>query len=137
MASLSHWRAAGGDQAGLERVHDGRGPVAQPELGQHGVLVSQGPPAGLALRQARPAITFTLPAGVTAEDLPDEARRAMSGADGGRVTLTAASPLPVLGALASWAGRAGHDLPDLEVRRPTLEDAYLELTGDQEAETTS
>jgi ABC-2 type transport system ATP-binding protein len=102
-----------------------------------GVLVSQGPPAGLALRQARPAITFTLPAGVTAEDLPDEARRAMSGADGGRVTLTAASPLPVLGALASWAGLAGHDLPDLEVRRPTLEDAYLELTGDQEAETTS
>jgi ABC-2 type transport system ATP-binding protein len=57
----------------------------------------------------------------------------MSGSDGGQVTLTAASALPVLGALASWADRTGHDLPDLEVRRPTLEDAYLELTGETEA----
>ena len=101
-----------------------------------GVLVSQGPPGGLALRQAAPAIAFTLPAGVTAEDLPDAARRAMTGSDGGRVTLTATSPLRVLGVLASWADRGGYDLPDLEVRRPTLEDAYLQLTGEQEAETT-
>ena len=28
--------------------------------------------------------------------------------------------------LADWAERTGHDLPDLEVRRPTLEDAYLQ-----------
>jgi ABC-2 type transport system ATP-binding protein len=102
-----------------------------------GVLVSQGPPGGLALRQADPAITFTLPAGVTPEDLPDAARRAMTGSDGGRVTLTAASPLRLLGVLASWADRGGYEVPDLEVRRPTLEDAYLQLTGDQEAETTS
>jgi ABC-2 type transport system ATP-binding protein len=102
-----------------------------------GVLVSQGPPSGLALRQAAPAIAFTLPAGVTAEDLPYAARRAMTGSDGGRVTLTAASPLRVLGVLAGWAERSGYDLPDLEVRRPTLEDAYLQLTGDPEAETTS
>jgi ABC-2 type transport system ATP-binding protein len=101
-----------------------------------GVLVSQGFPDGLALRQATPAITFTLPAGVTAEDLPDAARRAMTSSDGGRVTLTAASPLRLLGVLAGWADRSGHDVPDLEVRRPTLEDAYLQLTGDQEAETT-
>ena len=53
------------------------------------------------------------------------------------MTLTAASPLRVLGVLASWADRTGYDLPDLEVRRPTLEDAYLELTGGQEAEATS
>ena len=102
-----------------------------------GVLVSQGPPGGLALRQASPAITFSLPAGVSAVDLPDAARRVMSGSDGGQVTLTAASPLRVLGVLASWADRTGHDLPDLEVRRPTLEDAYLELTGGQEAEAAS
>ena len=60
----------------------------------------------------------------------------MTGSDGGRVTLTATSPLRVLGVLAGWAERSGYDLPDLEVRRPTLEDAYLQLTGDQEAETT-
>jgi ABC-2 type transport system ATP-binding protein len=101
-----------------------------------GALVSQGPPRGLALRQADPAITFTLPAGVAADDLPEPARRAVPGSSGGQVTLTAASPLRVLGVLASWAERTGHDLPDLEVRRPTLEDAYLQLTGDQEAETT-
>jgi hypothetical protein len=33
--------------------------------------------------------------------------------------------------LADWAERAGYDLPDLEVRRPTLEDAYLQLTGEK------
>jgi hypothetical protein len=38
--------------------------------------------------------------------------------------------------LADWAERAGHDLPDLEVRRPTLEDAYLQLTGAKDPEVT-
>jgi ABC-2 type transport system ATP-binding protein len=44
------------------------------------------------------------------------------------VTLTSESPLAHVGALAEWARRRGIDLPDLDVRRPTLEDVYLELT---------
>jgi ABC-2 type transport system ATP-binding protein len=34
-----------------------------------------------------------------------------------------------LRSLAEWAEAQRVDLPDLEVRRPTLEDIYLELTG--------
>jgi ABC-2 type transport system ATP-binding protein len=30
--------------------------------------------------------------------------------------------------LADWALGQGVDLPDLDVRRPTLEDVYLQLT---------
>jgi hypothetical protein len=31
--------------------------------------------------------------------------------------------------LADWALGRGVDLPDLDVRRPTLEDVYLQLTA--------
>jgi ABC-2 type transport system ATP-binding protein len=102
-----------------------------------GGLVSQGPPDRLIARQATPIITFTLPAGLTVADLPEPARGAASGTPGGAVTLPVPAPLPVLRLLADWAERAGHDLPDLEVRRPTLEDAYLQLTAAQDPEVTS
>jgi ABC-2 type transport system ATP-binding protein len=102
-----------------------------------GTLVSQGPPDALPGRQATPTITFTLPAGLTAGDLPEAIRAAACPAPGGKLALSAASPLPMLRVLADWVEGAGHDLPDLEVRRPTLEDAYLQLTSDQEAQATS
>ena len=35
----------------------------------------------------------------------------------------------VLGPLIKWAETIGSDLPDLEVRRPSLEDVYLTLTA--------
>jgi ABC-2 type transport system ATP-binding protein len=102
-----------------------------------GSLVSQGPPSALVARQATPVITFTLPADLTADDLPPTARAATSSALGGKLSLAVASPLPMLGLLADWAERTGYDLPDLEVRRPTLEDAYLQLTSDPEAQATT
>jgi ABC-2 type transport system ATP-binding protein len=101
-----------------------------------GTLVSQGPPDRLIARQATPTITFTLPDGLTTADLPEPARGAASGAADGTVTLPAPTPLRMLRLLADWAERAGHDLPDLEVRRPTLEDAYLQLTGPKDPEVT-
>jgi hypothetical protein len=45
------------------------------------------------------------------------------------VEATTADPLAGVRELAAWAAAAQVDLPDLEVRRPTLEDVYLELTG--------
>jgi ABC-2 type transport system ATP-binding protein len=102
-----------------------------------GALICEGSPASLVAGQAVPTITFTLPAGVRAEDLPEPARQAAACAGGGTIVLPAASPLPVLGILADWAQRTGTDLPDLEVRRPSLEDAYLRLTGAREAQGTS
>ena len=101
-----------------------------------GTLVSQGPPDALVTRQATPVISFTLPAGLTADDLPGPARSAAPSTPGGRLRLPAASPLPMLRLLADWADQAGHDLADLEVRRPSLEEAYLQLTGDQKAQAT-
>jgi ABC-2 type transport system ATP-binding protein len=72
-------------------------------------------------------IRFTLPAEVASDELPPELRALLAGEDG-RVTLTSDTPLGHVGALAEWAQGRGIDLPDLDVRRPTLEQVYLELT---------
>lgn len=40
--------------------------------------------------------------------------------------------VPTLSTLTGWALEAGVDLADLNVARPTLEDVYLTLTGDQQ-----
>jgi ABC-2 type transport system ATP-binding protein len=101
-----------------------------------GTLVRQGPPESLVTSQTTSTITFTLPVGLTTDDLPGPARTAASSAAGGKVTLARTAPLPMLRIIADWAEHAGHDLPDLEVRRPTLEDVYLQLTSDQEAQAT-
>ncbi len=39
------------------------------------------------------------------------------------------APTATLDALTSWAGERGIELPGLEVRHPSLEDVYLELTA--------
>jgi ABC-2 type transport system ATP-binding protein len=41
-------------------------------------------------------------------------------------------PLADVATLAAWANARGVDLPDLDVRRPSLEDVYLQLTGSLE-----
>jgi ABC-2 type transport system ATP-binding protein len=100
-----------------------------------GALVWQGSPGALVTRQA-PTITFTLPADLAVDDLPEPVRLATTSRPGGTLVLPVASPLPMLRILADWAERTGHDLPDLEVRRPTLEDAYLQLTVEENAKGT-
>jgi ABC-2 type transport system ATP-binding protein len=102
-----------------------------------GRLVSQGTPGDLAAREAGSRITFTLPAGLSLIDLPEPARSAVSSSSGGKVVLSASSPLTLLGRLASWAEQAQVDLTDLEVRRPTLEDSYLQLSGGEETAATT
>ena len=93
-----------------------------------GRIVAEGTPGTLGGRNRMAAtIRFTLPAGTSADDLPPELRALLAGEDG-RVTLTSEAPLAHVGALAEWARGRGIDLPDLDVRRPTLEDVYLELT---------
>jgi ABC-2 type transport system ATP-binding protein len=93
-----------------------------------GRIVAEGTPRDLGGRERMAArIAFTLPAGLSQDDLPEEARAAARSTDG-RVVLDADRPLPVLKALADWALERDVDLPDLDVRRPSLEDVYLELT---------
>jgi ABC-2 type transport system ATP-binding protein len=49
--------------------------------------------------------------------------------DGRQVVLRTAEPTRVLSELTAQALAAGHELEGLEVRRPTLEDVYLELVA--------
>jgi ABC-2 type transport system ATP-binding protein len=93
-----------------------------------GRIVAEGPPGTLGGRNSMAStIRFTLPPGTETDDLPPELRTLVAGGDG-RVTLITQTPLVHVRALAEWALAHGIDLPDLDVRRPTLEDVYLELT---------
>ena len=99
-----------------------------------GRIVAEGTPATIAGREhAAAEIHFTLPPATSVDDLPWPVREALAGGDGGKVALKAASPLAVLGPLVRWAEDRGVDLPDLEVRRPSLEEVYLALTSDSGA----
>jgi ABC-2 type transport system ATP-binding protein len=52
--------------------------------------------------------------------------------DGEQIVIETDDPTRVLNELTSQALAAGRELPHLEVRRPSLEDVYLELVGDEE-----
>jgi ABC-2 type transport system ATP-binding protein len=94
-----------------------------------GRIVAEGTTATLGGRDGKAAIvSFTLPPGVPAADLPAAVAAAVTGTADGRVTAETGRPLPLLGALAGWAQDRAIDLPDLQVHRPTLEDIYLQLT---------
>jgi len=101
-----------------------------------GQIVAEGTPGTLGGREHAPAeIRFSLPAAATAAQLPAPVRAAVAGEDGGRVLAHASSPVAVLGPLMRWAEARGIDLPDLDVRRPSLEEIYLALT-DPKGDTT-
>ncbi|MBV8394696.1 MAG: ABC transporter ATP-binding protein, partial [Actinobacteria bacterium] len=90
-----------------------------------GRIVAEGTPQTLGGRERLAAtISFTLPDGVARDqlpaDLPLEGDR--------RIVLRSAHPLQDVRVLADWAAARGVDLPDLDVRRPSLEDVYLQLT---------
>jgi ABC-2 type transport system ATP-binding protein len=93
-----------------------------------GQIVAEGAPDDLGDRENAPAtISFRLPGGVSAAELPGEAAGAAS--ENGSVAFKSDSPVKTLNELTDWALARGVDLEGLEVRRPTLEDVYLELTG--------
>jgi ABC-2 type transport system ATP-binding protein len=97
-----------------------------------GRIVAEGTPETLGGRQRKDArIRFTLPEAVGAEALPDSLRALVRSEADGRVVLETAQPLRHVKALADWALGRGVDLPDLDLRRPSLEDVYLELTEAQ------
>ena len=92
-----------------------------------GEIVASGTPATLGGRDRLAArIRFTSPSG--AGPLPAALARLAESDAGGVVTLTSEAPLAHVGTLADWAFRGGFDLPDLDIRRPTLEEVYLSLT---------
>ncbi|HEV2535917.1 MAG TPA: ABC transporter ATP-binding protein [Streptosporangiaceae bacterium] len=89
-----------------------------------GVVVAVGEPATLGGRDAeRARISFRLPAGYTAADLPVPSQAA-----NGMVAVETGAPTQALHQLTDWAIRHGQVLAGLTVERPSLEDVYLELT---------
>ena len=95
-----------------------------------GRIVAEGKPDELGGRGgAQAVISFRLPDGSAATELPppfDGAPRPLDGL----VSLASGDPLSDLRTLIDWAQSRSLALPSLEVRRPSLEDVYLRLTGE-------
>jgi ABC-2 type transport system ATP-binding protein len=95
-----------------------------------GRIVKTGDPAELGGEEGPQAsISFRLPQEVSPADLPPPFN---TGAKRGEVLVShdSTDPLSDLRALIDWAEERGLGLPSLEVRRPSLEDVYLRVTGE-------
>ncbi len=94
-----------------------------------GRIVAEGRPEDLGEPASQPtAITFRLPEGVEVHALPAGIVRAATVEDG-IVTVSSPNPVETLNRLTGWALERSLPLTGLEVRRPSLEDVYLQLTG--------
>ncbi len=93
-----------------------------------GVIVAEGTPETLGDRQnAEALVRFNLPEGVSVSELPIPP----SGVDKSVVVMSHESPTLLLNRLTSWALDRNVELEGLSVQRPTLEDVYLQLVGDE------
>jgi ABC-2 type transport system ATP-binding protein len=99
-----------------------------------GQVVAQGTLADLGGRAtAQTQISFALPGGCRAADLPAWARPVVDPAaepePDGPITVAVSEPTRALHELTSWALDRGLVLDQLTVEPPSLEDVYLRLTG--------
>lgn len=93
----------------------------------NGRIIAEGTPDTLGGRDdGKTKIRFTLPPNTDMTRLPLEA----TSRNGDRFEVTCESPTRALHDLTGWALQAGLELQNLQVERPSLEDVYLELTGD-------
>jgi ABC-2 type transport system ATP-binding protein len=102
-----------------------------------GEIIAEGTPDELGGRDRRPAeIRFTLPEGVTLEDLPDVPceRRTF---ESPHVLVLTREPVDAAHLITGWALERGMALGSFQIAQPTLEDIYLELTGGEAVESTS
>ena len=92
-----------------------------------GEKVADGTPESIGGRStAEVSIRFVLPSAAQLSDLPVAATE-----EPGRVAVVhTAHPTAVLRDLTSWAIGRGEELEGLTVARPSLEDVYLRLTGE-------
>ncbi|HEX8958272.1 MAG TPA: hypothetical protein VF770_00450, partial [Solirubrobacterales bacterium] len=67
-------------------------------------------------------------------ELPGAAAGVAAANGGATVSLSTTTPVATLNELTGWALARGLDLEGLEVTRPSLEDVYLSLTAEGEAQ---
>ncbi len=97
-----------------------------------GRVVASGPPDTLGGRdRGETTVRFELPDGVTLTELPLP-DGTVPQLRGDFVEIHVAEPTPLLHALTGWAVARGEALSGLAVERPTLEDVYLSLTGEDQ-----
>ena len=93
-----------------------------------GSIVAEGTPDTLGGRQqAEATVRFTLPDGVSISELPVQPAASTDG----KVVFSTREPTRLLNQLTSWAIGRSLELGSLSVERPTLEDVYLQLVGDE------
>ncbi|MEV0132149.1 ABC transporter ATP-binding protein [Dactylosporangium sp. NPDC050688] len=97
-----------------------------------GRLVALGRPGELGGTAGEHVLRFELPAGVPCADLPALSGRTVPAGpgDGAAVVVHTRDPLRDTHAVTGWAVERGLVLSGLTLTRPTLEDVYLQLTGD-------
>ena len=95
-----------------------------------GAIVAEGSPDSLGGRDlAEAVISFRLPSGLSVADLP-AGLPAQPPVHDNHVQLRTQAPTAALNLLTGWAVGRGEELEALTVTRPSLEDVYLQLTGD-------
>jgi ABC-2 type transport system ATP-binding protein len=94
-----------------------------------GAIVAEGTPLTLGGRDRAPyQITFSLPEGVASHGLPGALGPARAFDQSGKVMIESQNVMATMQELSAWAIEHRHEFSDLLVRRPALEDVYLELT---------
>jgi ABC-2 type transport system ATP-binding protein len=102
----------------------------------HGQLVTDATPDQLRARAGTPVIRLPLPPGTGLGDLPAGLAQHVD-PERGELSLPSADLTADLAELVDWARSSAVDLTGLEVGSPSLEDAYLTLTGSASALTGS
>jgi ABC-2 type transport system ATP-binding protein len=93
-----------------------------------GRIVADATPDQIRARGGHPVIRFRLPSGASVDDLPPAlAGQVESGTR--QLEVRSSDVTADLDALITWARRNDVDLTGLEIGPPSLEDAYLALTG--------
>lgn len=94
-----------------------------------GEIIAQGTPQTLGDRRRSDArITFSAPGSTALAELPPALDERVERQLDGRISLSSSTVAADLHSLSGWALAHGLELDGLEVRRPTLEDVYLDLT---------
>jgi len=94
-----------------------------------GQIVAEGTPESIGGRADHETTISFLVDGESRDRLPAEARPGLDQATG-IVTVRTQNPTAVLNRLTGWAVEQGIELEALSVERPSLEDIYLQLTGE-------